>query len=79
MTLVITNTIAVAVANGKTGVVASTVGAATLVTIATTQNRGETILDTIQQYHDEIFAAVLIVGGLLTAGLIIYRDIKTKP
>lgn len=37
------------------------------------------ILGTFQQYHDEIFAAVLIVGGLLAAGLIIYRDINTKP
>ena len=74
-----TNTIAVAVANGKTDVVVSIAGAATLVTNATTQNRGETILDTIQQYHDEIFAAVLIVGGLIAAGLIIYRDINTKP
>lgn len=35
--------------------------------------------DAFQQNHDEIFAVVLIVGGFLAAGLIIYRDIKKKP
>lgn len=37
------------------------------------------MLELFQQYHDEIFAVIMIVGGHIAAGIIIYRDIKVTP